>query len=80
MKEFVLILLGVLIGVNLIICATLLIGSSMVSQKEEEIEQKRKFSHPPMDLRLKHDRCDSCHRVDECEGVDRDTCEVAKGD
>lgn len=79
MKEFALILLGMLIGVSLFVCATQLIGSSMVSQKEEQIE-RRKFSHPPMDLRLKHDRCDSCHRFDECGGVDRETCEVAKGD
>ena len=78
MKELGLILVGVLIGVSLFVCATLLIGSSTVSQKEEQIE-RRKFSHPPMDLRLKRDPCDGCSRDEECGGVDRDNCEVAKG-
>lgn len=38
---------------------------------------EKRFAHPPMDLRLKHDPCDTCLRWAECNGID-DGCLVKK--
>ena len=53
MKAIGWILVGVLIGVILFAWIMLTLASSAVSQIEEKYERPH-FSHPPMDLRLKH--------------------------
>lgn len=40
-------------------------------------ERPMQFAHPPMDLRLKRDPCESCLRWEECNGVD-DECPLRK--
>ena len=46
-------------------------------KEEERQERPVQYAHPPMDLRLPRNPCETCLRWEECNGVD-DECPLRK--
>ena len=63
--------LGVLLAAILILIAVIS-RIKRAFKKKFTPEPRPKFSHAPMDLRMKPDPCDTCVRWSECNGVDDD--------
>ena len=64
----------IIAGFVLLIVFSCMRVSGIASREEEERDRRYKSAHPPMDLRMGDDPCDTCLREPECMGVDRPNC------